>query len=517
MQSANAAHSLSKVPSIKAPRASFNRSHGLKTTFDAGGLVPIFCDEVLPGDTFNLKTTGFARLATPIHPIMDNMFMETFYFFVPHRLVWDNFQKMMGERIDPTDSIDYSTPTMGPTTTYGEHSIFDYLGLPTKESGFEHSSIPLRAYNLIWNDWFRDENLQDSLTVLKSDSSDPDTTYVIQPRGKRHDYFTSCLTSPQKGDPVSLPLGTTAPVIPDGSAFKFTDDGGNERFITSTASAKTIEAQTNWGTSGTLKIADSGLVVDLTNATAATINDLRYSFAAQEFLERDSRGGTRYTEIINSHFGVTSPDSRLQRPEYLGGGSTPININPVTQTSSTDATTPQGNLSAFGTTSFNNHGFTKSFTEHGTIIGLVNVRADLTYQQGLHKMWSRGGRFDYYWPDFAHLGEQAVLNKEIFCDGTVNDDGVFGYQERWAEYRYKPSQITGQFRSNATTSLDSWHLSTDFASVPSLNADFIEDNPPIDRVIAVPSEPHFLLDLYHSLNCARPMPMFSIPGLGSKF
>lgn len=511
-------HNFSQVPKAEIPRSSFDRSHGLKTTFDAGQLIPIFVDEVLPGDTFNLNMTGFGRLATPLHPLMDNMFLETFFFFVPNRLVWDNWEKFNGEQTDPGDSTDYLIPTLAGNNAYGQGSIFDYFGLPVGRDSeeMEVSALPFRAYNLIYNEWFRDQNLVDSLPVNRGDgpdSSNPGANvYLLRRRGKRHDYFTSCLPWPQKGDAVSLPLSSMAPVVGEGD--------GSRPSVLSSPGGTLSELDTSGGVAQYLGSASSvadQLFADLSDATAATINDLREAFQVQKMLERDARSGTRYTEIIQAHFGVTSPDARLQRPEYLGGGSSRINISPVPQTSSTDATTPQGNLAGFGTVGFDRHGFTKSFTEHGHIIGLACVRADLTYQQGLNRMWSRQDRYDFYWPALAHLGEQAVLNKEIYAQGTEADDDVFGYQERYAEYRYKPSQITGAFRSNAAQSLDTWHLSQEFGSLPVLGKTFIEENPPIDRVIAVPSEPHMIFDGYFDLKCARPMPMYSVPGLIDHF
>jgi len=517
-------HGFSKVPQAEIPRSSFDRSHGFKTTFDAGKLIPIFVDDVVPGDTFNLNMTGFGRLATPLHPIMDNMYLETFFFFVPNRLVWDNWEKFNGQQDNPGDSTDYLVPRLASASSISEGSIGDYLGLPVgvAPDSLDISSLPFRAYNLIYNEWFRDQNLIDSLPVPKDDGPDIGTdlgtpsaaTYPPRLRGKRHDYFTSCLPWPQKGDAVSLPLGTIAPVVTTGSSANqdvgiLNGLGNANKLVSSTTRVQT--------SADSALDSDYYLQADLTNATAATINDLREAFQVQKMLERDARSGTRYTEIIQAHFGVTSPDARLQRPEYLGGGSTRVSVSPVPQTSSTDATTPQGNLAAFGTVGFDRHGFTKSFTEHGHIIGIACVRADLTYQQGLNRMWSRQDRYDFYWPALAHLGEQAVLNKEIYAQGTTADDDVFGYQERYAEYRYKPSLITGAFRSNAATSLDTWHLSQDFASLPVLNETFINENPPVDRVIAVPSEPHFILDSYFQLKCARPMPMYGVPGLIDHF
>lgn len=521
------AHQFSQIPRAEIQRSSFNRSHGYKTTFDSGYLVPFYIDEVLPGDTFNLKCTLFARLATPIVPFMDNMFMETFFFFVPNRLVWENWQRFNGEQDNPGDSTDYLVPTIKNTGSFDVGSLADYFGIPTGVKNLEVNSLPFRAYNLIYNEWFRDENLQDSLPVEKGDGPDDINDYKLVRRGKRHDYFTSALPWPQKGPGVEIPLGSSAPIrgLSSSSAYNLVTTSGSVSVQESTSSSGGYNIVTS--SNGAVKVnipvylkpedSLSSVYADLTEATAYTINSLRQAFQVQKLYERDARGGTRYTEILRAHFGVVSPDARLQRPEYLGGSSSPVNINPVQQTSATDTTTPQGNLAAFGLTSSKVHGFTKSFVEHGYIIGLVNVRADLTYQQGLSRMWSRQTRFDFYWPVLAHLGEQTVLNKEIYAQGTAADDDVFGYQERYAEYRYYPSLITGKFRSTYAQPLDMWHLSQKFDSLPTLSAQFIEDNPPVSRVIAVQDEPQFLLDTYFSLNCVRPMPVYSVPGLVDHF
>ena len=504
-------HEFSRVPQAEIQRSTFNRVHGLKTTFNSGDLVPIYVDEVLPGDTFQMNATGFGRLSTSIFPIMDNMYIETFFFFVPNRIIWDNWEKFNGAQDDPGDSTDFLVPQIT-NATVAEETLFDYMGLPTKIAGIDFNNLHGRAYNLIYRDWFRDENLIDSPVVDKGDGPDNIANYVLRKRGKRHDYFTSSLPFPQKGSAVSLPLGTSAPVAGSGVT-------GNKVGFLDTATGNNVAMYSSAGVSSIFQDAiapDFALVADLSDAAAATINQLREAFQIQRLYEKDARGGTRYTEILQSHFGVTSPDARLQRPEYLGGQKTELMMQPVPQTSSTDTTSPQGNLSALGTLS-SRGGFSKSFVEHGVLIGMACVFADLTYQQGLNRMWSRRDRWDFYWPSLAHLGEQAVLNQEIYTQGTAADTQTFGYQERFAEYRYKPSQITGKMRSNATGTLDAWHLAQDFTSLPALNESFIEENPPVDRIIAVTTEPQFIFDWYFDLKTTRPMPVYSVPGLIDHF
>jgi hypothetical protein len=541
------AHNFAMVPRSDIPRSRFSMQKTLKTTFDSGLLVPIMCEEVLPGDTFNVNVTMFGRLATPIFPVMDNLHLDSFFFFVPNRLVWNNWVKFMGEQENPSDSISYTIPQqVSPANGYAIGSLQDYLGLPTvgqvgSGNTVSHSALPTRAYNLIFNQWFRDENLQNSVTVDKGDGPDTSasTNYTILRRGKRHDYFTGALPWPQKGGtPVTIPLGTSAVVktsdtrqvsgaqpimrladystgnYPTGLNFA----GQNSSYLVSVTSSGGV------GPGSSIQaFYPTNLYADLSQATAVTINQLRQSFQIQKLLERDARGGTRYTEILRSHFGVTSPDARLQRPEYLGGGTTPINISPIAQTSATGqsgAATPQGNLAAMGTYLAKGHGFSQSFVEHGYVIGVVSVRADLTYQQGLRRHWSRSTRYDYYFPAFAMLGEQAILNKEIYVTGGSADSDVFGYQERWAEYRYNPSEITGLFRSTAVGTIDPWHYAQKFTSLPTLNSTFIQDNPPLARNLAVGSGANgqqLLLDAFFDINAARPLPMYSVPGLIDHF
>ena len=564
-------HRFSDAPAMYMRRTKFDRSHVYKTTFNSGKLIPIFVDEVLPGDTTRMSINYFARLATPIKPIMDNIYLDWFFFFVPNRLVWDHWQNFCFEQEDPDDSTDYVIPTVTAAANTDNNyvgSLWDYFGLPVNTtnnlSGI--SALPFRAVYLIWNEWFRDENLQKSVKIQKGDTNEILNSarvsdqpswlfssgtsilpgYPCPPRGKRHDYFTSALPWTQKGPGVSIGLAGTASLIDPSpvsgyfvqqsddslGAAQLSQDGGVNNVYTGNGSLKyqggysTSIAGHSINGSGTATVTaqpgsswlSKSAYADLDSSSIFTINSLRTAFQMQKFYERLARGGSRYTEVLRSFFGVVSPDARLQRPEFLGSFTKMVNVNPIAQTSATDNTSPQGNLSAYGVTAAKFHGFTKSFVEHGYIIGFVSARADLTYQQGVNKMWLRSTVYDFYWPTFAHLGEQAIELREIYAQGTAADTTVFGYQERYAEYRYKPSQITGKFRSSvANGNLDVWHLSQFFSNAPTLNEEFITENPPIKRVIAVQDEPEFLLDVGFRYTTVRPMPMFGTPGLVDHF
>lgn len=543
----NSEYSFAQNPQVGVSRSRFQRNSDNKTTFNTGDLIPIYLDEVLPGDTHEIDLACVMRMATPIFPVMDNAFCDFYFFFVPNRLLWEHWKEFMGENKETawTPKTEYSVPQVtAPTGGWEEGTLADYLGLPTKIEGISVSALPGRAYGLIYNEWFRNQNVTqptlvevtDATTKGKNDGSNTNDSAITLAKplkaAKVFDYYTGALPEPQKGEPITIPITGGAPI-----GLYNTDTGDvtinsakiKEIFNDAGLTETNGTYQASYWDPGGGPTANKGLAVgnatagtysgvslgaDLSSVNATTINQLRQAFQIQKLLEKDARGGTRYREVLREHFGVISPDSRMQIPEYLGGYRLPINVSQVIQTSSTDNTSPLGNTAALSVTTMNKPMFTKSFTEHGFIMGLAVVRTDQTYQQGIDRMWSRKGRYDYYWPVLANIGEQAILNKEIYAEGSPNDDKAFGYQEAWADYRYKPNKVTGLFRSNATQSLDAWHYAQDYKSLPFLGTQWMQQSDAeMKRTLAVQSQPDFIADFYFMNKTTRCMPVYSIPGL----
>lgn len=594
----------SVAPQVDIKRSIFDRSFQHKTTGNVGDLIPFFVDEVLPGDTFVVDTAFVARMTTPIKPVMDNAYIDIFYFAVPNRLLWDHWKEFCGENNSSpwADETEYTIPQLtAPSGGWKKGTIADYMGIPINKAGLSVNALPFRAYALIWNEWFRDQNVQEPCVVSKDDATNAGTNAAALANpanaelggmpckvNKFHDYFTSALPEPQKGDPVSIGLTGDVPVVPTNGADNYffpivpvrnSGDGvigeGLQRngytfewalenvpgvvaddqvfrilpdkyvnlgssfvlgnYISGDTPLAFVPVAAQVSSAGQPGSTDEGgeikgwnlyaqyasskperLLAQLSNVTAVTINELRLAFATQRLLERDARGGTRYTEVLRAHFGVSSPDARLQRPEYLGGKRVPVNMNQVLQMSASSEDSPQGNTAAYSLTSDASSSFTYSATEHCYILGLACVRTDHSYQQGIERMWSRKRRFDFYYPALANIGETAILNKEIFAQGTGADDQAFGYQEAWAEYRYKPNRISGAFRSQYDQSLDVWHYGDDYSQLPTLSASWMaETEANVNRTLSVPSttEDQMIFDFAIRLKCTRPMPIYSVPGL----
>jgi hypothetical protein len=538
----NSEYNFAQNPQVGVSRSRFQRNSDNKTTFNTGDLIPIYLDEVLPGDTHEIDVACVMRMATPIFPVMDNAFCDFYFFFVPNRLLWEHWKEFMGENKETawTPKAEYSIPQVtAPAEGWAEGTLADYLGLPTKVKGISVSALPGRAYGLIYNEWFRNQNVTqptlvevtDATTTGKNDGSKTNDSAITLAKplkaAKVFDYYTGALPEPQKGEPITLPLTGNASVKPYESDLKtlnpddifFRQNSGSTSNLYPKAGIQYEQSIGTYTISGPKQPTGSDitthyLMADLSSVNATTINQLRQAFQIQKLLEKDARGGTRYREVLREHFGVISPDSRIQIPEYLGGYRLPINVSQVIQTSSTDNTSPLGNTAALSVTTMNKPMFTKSFTEHGFIMGLAVVRTDQTYQQGIERMWSRTGRYDYYWPVLANIGEQAILNKEIYAQGNTKDNEAFGYQEAWADYRYKPSKVTGLFRSNAKQSLDAWHYAQDYDALPTLSTDWMEQGEAeMKRTLAVQSQPDFIADFYFMNKTTRCMPVYSIPGL----
>lgn len=529
----NSEYNFAQNPQVEISRSRFQRNSDNKTTFNTGDLIPVYLDEVLPGDTHQVDVACVMRMATPIFPVMDNAYCDFYFFFVPNRLLWEHWKEFMGENKQTawTPKTEYSVPQVtAPTGGWEEGTLADYLGLPTKVEGISVSALPGRAYGLIYNEWFRNQNVTqptlvevtDATTTGKNDGSTTNDSAITLAKplkaAKVFDYYTGALPEPQKGEPITIPLNGSAKVAvyQYDAAHPMTPTEKYGEMITKPQLGNTLTSPDKYGNYilYDLPAKPGVLAADMSSVTAATINQLRQAFQIQKLLEKDARGGTRYREVLREHFGVISPDSRMQIPEYLGGYRLPINVSQVIQTSSTDGTSPLGNTAALSVTTMNKPMFTKSFTEHGFIMGLAVVRTDQTYQQGIERMWSRKGRYDYYWPVLANIGEQAILNKEIYAQGNEKDNEAFGYQEAWADYRYKPSKVTALFRSNATQSLDAWHYAQDYDALPTLSTAWMEQtDTEMKRTLAVQNQPDFIADFYFMNKTTRCMPVYSIPGL----